>query len=231
MTQQGTTGSGKPGNGEVRVLLADDHAVVLDGLSMILQNEPGISVVGACTDSREAVKQVDALQPDIVVVDLAMPDLNGIDASIKMREVCPETKIIILSMHHTSEHIHRALMAGARGYVLKDSAGKEVVEAVWTVHRGSRFLSRKIVDTLVDDYISLHKTLPVKSPIESLSRREREVLQLVVEGKTSKQIAEIICLSPKTVETYRSRLMQKLGVSDMPGLVRFALKHSLTGSG
>jgi DNA-binding NarL/FixJ family response regulator len=157
-----------------------------------------------------------------------MPELNGIEAVQGIGEVCSSTQIIILSMHSTTEHIFRALQAGARGYLLKESAGIEVVNAVRAVHAGHRYLSQKISDWLIDDYVRQRQDAEAISPLARLSPREREVLQLVVEGKSSAEIADALSLSVKTVETYRSRLMLKLGISDLPGLVKFAIQHGLT---
>jgi DNA-binding NarL/FixJ family response regulator len=212
----------------ITVFLADDHAVVRDGLRALLEAQPDIRVIGDAADGREAVGQVARLGPDVAVIDIAMPELNGIEAAQGIGEVCPSTQIIILSMHSTTEHIFRALQAGARGYLLKESAGIEVVKAVRSVHAGHHYLSQKISDMLVDDYVRQRQAAEAKSPLARLSPREREVLQLVVEGKSSAEIADILSLSVKTVETYRSRLMLKLGISDVPGLVKFAVQHGLT---
>ncbi|OGP65850.1 MAG: hypothetical protein A3K22_00695 [Deltaproteobacteria bacterium RBG_16_42_7] len=160
-------------------------------------------------------------------MDISMPELNGIDASYQILEACPSTRIIMLSMHSASEHILRALKAGARGYLLKESAGKEVAHAVRTVHGGARYLSQKISDNLLESYIQKYEVDSPDNPLSRLSPREKEILQLVVEGKSSAEIASIVLLSPKTVETYRSRMMQKLNVSDIPGLVKLALRHNL----
>jgi len=214
----------------IRVLLADDHAVVRDGLRMVLEAQPDINVVGDAANGKEAVRQAEELQPDIVIMDILMSELNGIEATRKICEVNPNTRIVILTMHTSCEHVHRALKAGAEGYVLKESAGREVVNAVRLVHGGHRYLSQKIMDTMVDEYIRLREDLPEKSPLERLTPREREVLQLVVEGKSSKEIGKILFLSPKTVETYRSRLMGKLGVENLTNLIRFAVEHGLTSS-
>ena len=211
----------------IRVFLADDHGVVRDGLRLLLEAQEDITVVGDAADGREAVRQVQELGPDVVVMDIAMPELNGIEATYQLREMCPAIQIVILSIHSATEHILRALRAGARGYLLKESAGTEVVEAVRAVHAGRRYLSQRISDTVIDGYLRQDPGDRVRSPLESLSPREREVLQLVVEGKTSAEIGKILFLSPKTVETYRSRLMQKLGINGLPGLVKFALQHGL----
>ena len=212
----------------ITVLLADDHAVVRDGLRLLLEAQPDLSVIGDAANGREAVRQVARLCPDVVVMDIAMPELNGIEAAREIGEVCPSTQIIILSIHSTTEHVFRALQAGARGYLLKESAGIEVVNAVRAVHAGHRYLSQKISDSLVDDYVRQRQAAEAKSPLARLSPREREVLQLVVEGKSSAEIADTLSLSVKTVETYRTRLMHKLGVSDLPALVKFAIQHGLT---
>lgn len=212
----------------ITVFLADDHAVVRDGLRVLLEAQPDIRVIGDAANGRETVRLVVQLCPDVVVMDIAMPELNGIEAARKIGQVCPSTQVIILSMHSTTEHVFQALQAGARGYLLKESAGIEVVKAVRAVHADRRYLSQKISDGLVDDYVRQRQATEAKSPLARLSPREREVLQLLVEGKSSAEIADILSLSLKTVETYRSRLMHKLGISDLPGLVKFAIQHGLT---
>jgi DNA-binding NarL/FixJ family response regulator len=212
----------------INVLLADDHAVVRDGLSFILQAEGDIDVVASVANGRQAVSRAQALQPDVVLMDITMPELNGIEATALIRESCPEVRVIILSMLGTSEHVFRALQAGASGYLLKESAGQEVVEAVRAVAAGQRYLSPAITDIVVGDYL-LRADGNEVSPLESLSPREREILQLVVEGKSSAEIAGLVHLSPKTVDTYRSRAMAKLGVTDLPALVKFAIQHGLIG--
>ena len=206
----------------IRVLLADDHAVIRDGLKALLQRTADIIVVGEAANGRDAVRCSDDLKPDIVIMDLTMPGLNGIEAVRLLRGKCPATHVVMLSMHSDVEHVFRALEAGAMGFVLKESAGEEVVAAVRAVHVGQRYLSRSI------EAPELAERSLARSPLDSLSAREREVLQLVVEGRSSAEIAATIHLSPKTVETYRGRLMAKLGVRDLPGLVKFAIEHGLT---
>ena len=212
----------------ISVFLADDHAVVRDGLSVLLDAEDDIKVVGDASDGRETIDKVAALCPDVVVMDIAMPELNGIDATQKIVQACIPTQVIILSMHSTTEHISGALKAGARGYILKESAGVEVVNAVRVVFRGHYYLSQKISDNVVDDYVQQAQIAGAASPIDSLSIREREVLQMLVEGKSNAEIGEILSISIKTVETYRSRLMLKLDINDIPSLVKFAIQHGLT---
>lgn len=209
----------------ITVLIADDHAVVRDGLRLLLENQPDIRVVGEVADGREAIDAALRLKPDVVIMDLAMPHLNGADATALIIEKRETTRVVMLSMHSTVEHVFRALQAGALGYLRKESAGSEVVDAVRTVHAGRRYLSQKITESVVDDYI---RKRSVESPLESLSQREREILQLLVEGRSGIEIARLLHVSPKTVDTYRSRMMQKLGIGDLPGLVKFALQHGLT---
>jgi DNA-binding NarL/FixJ family response regulator len=209
----------------IKVLLADDHGVVRDGLRLLLEANREIQVVGAASTGLEVLTQTPLLQPDVIVMDIAMPDLNGLEATHEIRDLYPSVQIVMLSMHSTTELVFRALQAGALGYVLKESAGKEVVEAVQAVYAGRRFLSHKLVETVVDDYIHQRRA---ESPLASLSVRERQVLQLLVEGKSNADIANRLSLSQKTVETYRSRLMQKLGLNDLPSLVKFAIQHGLT---
>jgi DNA-binding NarL/FixJ family response regulator len=212
---------------QINVFIADDHSVVREGLRLLLEAHADMKVVGDAGDGRQAVSDIRQLCPDVVLMDIAMPELNGIEATRQIKDRCPSTQIVILSMYATNEHIFQALHAGALGYLLKESASSEVVTAVRTVHNGRRYLCRKIDETMLGSYLNCTAS-KVRSPVESLSNREREVLQLVVEGKSSAEIADILSLSPKTVETYRSRLMQKLNIKDIPGLVKFAIQHGLT---
>ena len=212
----------------ITVFLADDHAVVRDGLRYLLEAQPDLDVVGDAGDGRETVRLVDQRCPDIVIMDIAMPELNGIEATWEIGQKCPSAQVIILSMHSTDEHIKRALKAGARGFLLKESAGVEVVKAVREVHKGECYFSQKISRRLIDSIVWQLCTDEGESQLDKLSPREIEVLQLVVEGKTSSEIADILSLSPKTIETYRSRSMSKLGIEDIPGLVKFAIQHGLT---
>jgi DNA-binding NarL/FixJ family response regulator len=212
----------------VSIFLADDHAVVRDGLRALLEAQPGFRVVGDAADGRDAVRQATQLNPDIAILDIAMPELNGIEAARQISLACPATRVIILSMYATSGHIFQALQAGARGYLLKASAGSEVVDAVRAVHLGHRYLSQKILDRVVDDCLNQTEQGQAMGPLSRITPREREILQLVVEGKTSAEIGVILSLSPKTVETYRSQMMQKLGIGDLPSLVKFAIQQGLT---
>ena len=212
----------------IKVFIADDHAMMREGLRLIIEAERDISVIGEAADGRQAVRLIQRLTPDVVIMDIAMPMLNGIEATEQILDSKTCTRIIILSMHSSKEHIFRALEAGAKGYLLKEAAGNEMVKAIRAVYAGNRFLSDRISQTVIEDYIHQRVADSEESPIKRLSPREREVLQLVVEGKTSAEIASNLFLSPKTVETYRSRLMHKLGIKDLPGLVKFAIQHGMT---
>jgi DNA-binding NarL/FixJ family response regulator len=212
----------------ISVFLADDHAIVRDGLRLILESQGDISVVGEASNGRQAVHEVKKLCPDIVVMDIVMPELNGIDASIQITEICPSTHIIILSVLDTSEYIFEALKAGVKGYILKESAGEELVKAIRWVHSGHHYLSQEISETVVADYIKQRGSGEQKSQFKNLSKREREILQLIVEGKSNTEIAHTLFISPKTVDTYKSRIMQKLDIKDIPTLVRFAIKHGIS---
>jgi DNA-binding NarL/FixJ family response regulator len=210
---------------KIRVYIADDHAIIRDGLRALLEARDDIEVVGGAGDGRQAVAEARQMQPDIVLMDISMPGLNGIEAAALLREAAPKARVIMLSMHATSEHLFRALQAGARGYVLKNSAGAELLDAVRTVHAGKRYFSPKVADILVSGYVREERGV---SPVQALSGREREILQLIAEGRTSAEVAQSLSLSPKTVDTYRSRLMQKIGVADVVGLVKFAILHGIT---
>lgn len=213
---------------QIRVIIADDHAMLRDALTHMLSGHPDIAVVGGAGNGREAVELVRQLQPDVAIIDISMPELNGIDAALQIAAIAPQTRVVILSMQGTSEHLYRSLQAGAHGYLLKGSAGQMLIEAVRAVHAGHRYFSEEMTQLLVEDFVQQRDRSPVASPLERLSAREREILQMVVEGKSSTEIAEVLSLSPKTVETYRSRLMAKLGIKDLPNLVKFAVQHGLT---
>jgi len=211
----------------IRVLLADDHVMMRDGLKALLTASLDISVVAEVGNGRDAVRRAEELKPDVAIMDISMPELNGIEATRLLRDKCPGTRVVILSMHSSSEHVFRALEAGAMGYLLKESAGAEVNAAVRAVHGGRRYLSRAIAALEP----AVRSGAGRSSPLDSLSGRERQVLQLVVEGHSSAEIARRVHLSPKSVDTYRSRLMKKLGVGDVPALVKFAVQHGITPSG
>ena len=208
----------------IRVFIADDHALVRDGIVAILSSAPDIEVIGTAADGRLAVEQIIALTPDVAIIDLSMPELDGISATRQILAAHPKTAVVILSMHSSAQHVFRALEAGARSYLLKESAGREIAETVRAVHLGRRHLGGRIAEILAEGISNRRSS----SPIESLSNREREILKLVTDGLSSAEIGRRLELSPKTVDTYRSRLMQKLQVTDLAGLIKFAILHGLT---
>jgi DNA-binding NarL/FixJ family response regulator len=210
----------------VRILIADDHSVLREGLRMILEAMGGMTVVGEAINGRDAIEKVEKLKPDVIIMDIAMPEMNGIEATRIICKQFPSVKVIILSAYHNNEHIFRAIQAGARAYLLKESAGAWAAKAIQAVMKGQYYFSAGLEDPR--EVIGAGSRNSLSSPLESLSQRERETLQLVVEGRTSLQIAEILFISTKSVETYRSRLMLKLGVTNIPSLVKLALLHGIT---
>jgi len=182
-------------------------------------------VVGAASNGREAIEQIQKLEPNIAILDIAMPEVNGLDVARYLNKNCPNTQVIMLSMHRTTEHIIQALEAGARGYVLKESAGDEVIEAIRATQSGGRYMSQAVSSVAVDYYVRQAGTR--SSPLERLNEREREILCLLADGQTSVEIAERLTLSPRTVDNYRSAIMQKLNIHHLPGLVKFAIQHGL----
>ncbi|TAK42467.1 MAG: response regulator transcription factor [Betaproteobacteria bacterium] len=209
----------------VRILIADDHAVVAEGLQHVVAADSAFEVVGRAGDGREAVLRAIELEPDIVVMDMAMPEMNGIEATRAIHDRIPRTRVIMLSMYSNPEYVYRALQAGASGFVVKRSAARELVDAIRAVHAGRHYFSAQIAESVIGRYVG---TRAPGDPLRLLSAREREVLQLLAESKSVADIAGILHVSPKTVETYRARLYEKLGLHDLPGLVRFAIQHGVT---
>ena len=207
----------------IRILIADDHAIVAEGLKHLVEAQSDLQVVATVGDGRAAVQAAKQTEPDVVLMDLSMPELNSADAARAIIDERPECKVIVLSMYAEREYVRRALKAGATGYVVKRSAAKELVEAIRAVHAGQRYLSPRVADVVIDDYAGDGKA----DLLEKLSAREREVLQLLAEGRTGAEIAQRLTLSQKTVETYRARLVEKLGIRDVAGLVKFAIQRGL----
>ena len=211
----------------IDVFLVDDHTIFREGLLLLLEKEKEINIVGEAEDGHEAVNKVPSVRPDVVIMDISMPNLNGIEATRQIKEEEPDIDILILSMKNNAEDAYQALKAGAIGYILKKSAGDEVVEAVRTAYKGGRFLSDQINKSLVENYIIENKGKETEDLLEELSPREREVLQLVAEGKATKEIAKMLHLSNSTIETYRKRMMKKLGLNNLTELIKFAIKHDI----
>ena len=211
----------------VRVLLADDHGIVRRGLHYLLERSPGFEVIGEAGDGREAVRLAEELNPDVIVMDIAMPTLNGIDATAQIVRRRPETGVIILSMHSDETYLVRALSAGAKGYLLKDSAEADLIRAVQAVSQGRPFFSPAIAQTLLEDYMRRLQQQNLKDSYDLLTDREKEVLQLLAEGKSNKEVASLLSLSLYTVETHRSNLMQKLNLHSTAEIVLYAVRKKI----
>jgi two-component system, NarL family, response regulator NreC len=211
----------------VRIVLADDHTILRNGLRLVLERQAGFSVVGEAANGREAVEVVARQAPDVVLLDIAMPMLNGIEAAKKISAEQPRTAIVILSMHSDEGYILRALKAGARGYLLKDSADSDLIQAIRAVSAGKAFFSPAVSRVLADDYLRQVRQQGVEDPYDLLTPRERELLQLIAELKSTKDIATLLCVSPYTVDTHRSNLMQKLNVHSIPELILYAVRKGV----
>lgn len=206
----------------IRILLADDHGMVRQGFKLILAAQPDMEIVGEAGNGREAVELTEKLKPDVVVMDVAMPELNGIEATRRIAESAPRVRVLALSMHKDSVYVREILRAGARGYLLKDSIDSDLVSAVRSVARGDGYISPGVSDAVLADY-----RRHVTDPLDLLSSREREVLQHIAEGKTNKEIANALALSVYTVEAHRGRIMEKLNLHSTGELVRFAVRNGL----
>ena len=211
----------------IRILVADDHGIVRKGLRFLLDRQPGMEVVGEASDGREAVKLCEQLTPGIVIMDVAMPKLNGIDATVQIIKSNPGAGIIILSMHADESYLVRALSAGAKGYLLKDSAEEDIVKAVEVVAQGRPFFSPQIAQSLLDDYVRAMQQRGIQDSYDLLTDREREVLQLLAEGKSNKEVATILDLSTYTVETHRTNLMHKLNLHNTAEIVLYAVRKKI----
>ena len=210
-----------------KVLLVDDHAIIRQGLSSLLEKQPDIEVVGGVEDGRQAVDSVRQLAPDIVIMDISMPNLNGIDATRKIAEETDNVKIIALSIHSSRQFVAEMLKAGASGYILKDCLFDELMEAIKTVLSGGIYLSPKITGVVIDDYVQrLSKQSQPNGPV--LSEREREVLQLLAEGKSTKEIALSLHVSAKTIESNRRNIMDKLRINSVAELTKYAIREGIT---
>jgi DNA-binding NarL/FixJ family response regulator len=209
----------------IRIILVDDHAIVREGVAFLLDAQPDIEVVGSFGEAAAALRSATAREPDVAVLDIAMPQMNGVECARLIHDACPATQIVMLSMHASLEHVYQAMRAGARGYVLKEAAGRELVEAVRAVHAGQRYFSRRLDADKIESYL---RERGGHDPLERLSKRERQVVQLIAEGMTSAEVATRLNLSPKSVDTYRGRVMRKLELDDLAALVKFAIRHGIT---
>ncbi len=209
----------------IRVLLADDHSLFRAGIRALLQSVPGMDVVAEAENGYATLGLIKSQRPDVALIDIAMPEMNGLETAARISREHPEVKVIILSMHAGEEYVMQALRAGASGYLLKDAATSELELAVRAVARGETYLSPTISKRVIDEY--LMRTGTAQSPVEQLTRRQREILQLIAKGYTSKEMAQMLSLSPKTVETHRTQLMKQLDIHDVAGLVRYAIRIGL----
>jgi two-component system response regulator NreC len=212
---------------QIRIVLADDHAVMRTGLRLVLERQADFAVVGEASDGREAVALVQRETPDVLVMDIGMPNLNGIEAARQVGAAAPQVAVVILSMHSDEAYVLRALKAGARGYLLKESAESDLIAAIRAVHAGKAFFSPAVSRMLVEDYVRQLQDREIEDSYELLTTREREILQLVAEGKSNKEVAAILNLSLYTIETHRGNLMEKLGLHTVPELILYAVRKGV----
>ncbi|MBT8363275.1 MAG: response regulator transcription factor [Deltaproteobacteria bacterium] len=207
----------------VRIILADDHTIVRQGLAKLLEGERDLKVVGEAEDGRQAVNQVQKLKPDIVLMDIAMPNLNGIEATRQIKKISPQTRVIILSMHSHDRYINELFGLGASGYLLKNSTGTDIINAIHAALKGNTYLSPSISRRVIEDYISMKSKSPRDDLYSKLSNREREVFQMIAEGRSTREISEILCVSPSTVKTHRANIMEKLKMDNISQLIQYAI--------
>ena len=212
----------------IRVLLADDHALMRAGIRSLLEKLPAVEVVGEAGNGREALALVASLRPNVVLMDIGMKELNGLEATARITKECPGVRVLILSMHANEEYVLQALRSGAAGYILKDAATMELELALRSVHQDQTYLSPSISRHVIDEYLQRVGSQP--GLLDALTPRQREILQLVAEGKSTKEIAFILHVSIKTVETHRAQLMERLKIHDVAGLVKFAMRAGLVGN-
>jgi DNA-binding NarL/FixJ family response regulator len=209
---------------KIRILIADDHAIVRDGLRQLLNSQADMEVTGEAEDGREALKKVKTLRPDVILLDIAMPRLSGLEVITLIREASTETQVVVLSMHAKETYVQQVLASGAMGYVLKASPSTDILEAIRTAHRGEYFLSSRLKAEVIGQYLKTRPAALAVRGYELLTEREQQVFRLVAQGHSTAQIAEILCVSAKTVEKHRTSLMNKLGVHDRMELLKYAIK-------
>ncbi len=211
----------------IKVLIADDHTILREGIRLLLGSQPDVEVVGEACDGRDAYFKVEELRPDVVLMDIAMPVLNGLEATQQIRRNFPDTKVLILTQHDNDEYVYRILQAGASGYVLKRVAGAELVSAIRGVDRGNAFLFPSMTRGFIDDYLKRAEAGQEKASYDGLTERERQILKMIADGCTNQQIADLLCLSVKTVQAHRGHLMEKLNMHDRTELVKYAIRKGI----
>lgn len=212
---------------KIRVLIAEDHAIVRRGIRLLLDDQPDIEVIGEATDGREAITLVEQLRPDVVLMDLAMPSINGLEATHTIRKRFPEVQVVALTVHESDEYFFQMIEAGAAGYVLKGADPALLLEAIRTAHRGEVFLHPPLTTKLVRDYLRRARSGEAHALYHDLTEREREVLRLIAEGHTNQEIADLLCISLSTVQTHRTHIMEKLKLRRRSELIDYALRHGL----
>jgi two-component system response regulator NreC len=212
---------------KIRILVCDDHTILRDGIRLLLNAQPDMEVVGEAADGHEAVKKARSLKPDIILMDIAMPELNGLEATRQIRRDNPDARVLVLTMYESDEYIARMLETGVLGYVLKKMAGSELVHAIYAINQGEAFLYPSITKRLVEDYLRRVETGQERASFNGLTDREREVLQLITEGHHNQQIAQILNLSVRTVQNHRAHIMEKLGMHDRGELIKYAIQKGI----
>ena len=208
---------------QIEIVIADDHSIVRQGLRKLLEEETYIKIIGEAVNGREAVQKVQKLKPDVIIMDIAMPILNGIEAARQIKQLNLKTKVVILSMHDHSRYIRELLGIGVSGYVLKDAVSGDIIKAVLAAVKGNIYLSPSISSQVIEDYVEMNKTTSQEELYDTLSNREREVFQMMVEGHSTKQISQTLCVSPSTIKTHRSNIMRKLKMDNISKLIQYAI--------
>lgn len=212
---------------KIRILVCDDHTILRDGIRLLLDSQPDMQVIGEAGNGHEAVEKARTLKPDIILMDIAMPGLNGLEATKQIRHDNPHARVLVLTMYESDEYISRMLEAGVQGYVLKKAAGSDLVHAIYAINQGEAFLYPSITKRLVEDYLRRVETGQERASFNGLTAREREVLQLIAEGYSSQQIAQTLSLSVRTVQNHRAHIMEKLGMHDRGELIKYAIQKGI----
>lgn len=212
---------------KIKILIADDHAILREGIRALLSEYDDLEVVGEVAEGKEAIDLANRLKPDVILMDIAMPGLGGLEATLELRKSCPGTKILVLTQYDNKEYVFRFLRAGASGYVLKKAVGTELVSAIRAVHAGGSFLYPTVAATVIEDYLQAPKKPKAEEIYDTLTDREKQILKLVAEGYTNKEVADLLCISVKTAMAHRANLMAKLDIHSRTDLIKFAIRQGL----